>query len=73
MVDDPTLGINYIVEECVGTLISFDGNDHSDSVQEVVSSTTTTENLSQNTKYDILIASRIDNFMFNYKNFMFNY
>ncbi|XP_025270325.1 uncharacterized protein LOC105249552 isoform X2 [Camponotus floridanus] len=51
LVDDPTLGINYIVEECVGTLISFDGNDHSDcnSVQEVVSSTTTTENLSQNT------------------------
>lgn len=54
--DDPTLGINYIVEEGVGTLLSFDGNDHSDSIQEVVSSTTTTESLSQNTKYDIVIA-----------------
>ncbi|KAL6436028.1 hypothetical protein ACFW04_005678 [Cataglyphis niger] len=48
LVDDPTLGINYIVEE--GSLIS-DGNDHSDCnpIQEVVSSTTTTESLSQNT------------------------
>ncbi|XP_050444549.1 uncharacterized protein LOC126848050 isoform X2 [Cataglyphis hispanica] len=48
LVDDPTLGINYIVEE--GSLIS-DGNDHSDcnTIQEVVSSTTTTESLSQNT------------------------
>ncbi|XP_072750156.1 uncharacterized protein [Anoplolepis gracilipes] len=51
LVDDPTLGINYIVEEGVGSLTSLDSTDHSDcnSVQEVVSSTTTTENLSQNT------------------------
>ncbi|CAL1674391.1 unnamed protein product [Lasius platythorax] len=44
LVDDPTLGINYIVEEGVGSVTSFDGSDHSDdhcnSIQEVVSSTT---------------------------------
>ncbi|XP_029162560.1 sentrin-specific protease 7-like isoform X6 [Nylanderia fulva] len=52
LVDDPTLGINYIVEEGVGSVTSFDGSDHSDdhnnSIQEVVTSTTI-ENLSQNT------------------------
>ncbi|XP_011631463.1 uncharacterized protein LOC105423416 isoform X3 [Pogonomyrmex barbatus] len=51
LVDDPALGINYIVDAGSGMLASScEGNDgDSNSTQEIVSSTTNTENLSQNT------------------------
>ncbi|XP_032669782.1 uncharacterized protein LOC116843458 isoform X2 [Odontomachus brunneus] len=52
LVDDPTLGINYIVEAGYGTYdTSHDSNDHVDcnSTQEVVSSTTDSENSFKNT------------------------
>ncbi|EZA57568.1 Sentrin-specific protease [Ooceraea biroi] len=52
LVDDPTLGINYIVEtNAVAFGTPHDSSDHSDcnSSQETVSSTTANENLSQST------------------------
>lgn len=52
LVDDPALGINYIVDAGSGVLMtSFDDSDSDcNSTQEIVSSTTNIENLSQNTK-----------------------
>jgi len=52
-VDDPTLGINYIVEtNAVSFGTSHDSSDHSDCnpSQEIANSTIANENLSQSTK-----------------------
>lgn len=53
LVDDPALGINYIVDAGGSGVLtsSFDGSDGDcNSSQEIVSSTTNTEKLSHNTK-----------------------
>jgi len=53
LVDDPALNINYIVDIGGSGILStsFDGSDGDcNSTQEIVNSTSTTENLSQTTK-----------------------
>lgn len=53
LVDDPALGINYIVDAGGSGVLtsSFDGSDGDcNSSQEIVSSTASTEKLSQNSK-----------------------
>lgn len=53
LVDDPALGINYIVDVGGSGMLTscFDGSDGDcNSTQEIVSSTTNTEKLSSNTK-----------------------